>query len=50
MNIKSAEVKPVSNKPVVVKARRLSKSQRTHVRRMKAEARKEGTVYKPGLQ
>ena len=32
------------------KIKRLSKGQRTHVRRMKQEARAAGTVYKPGLQ
>lgn len=29
------------------KPKRLSKSTRLHVRRMKQEARKEGTVYRP---
>lgn len=34
------------NKP---KIKRLPKGQRTHVRRMKEEARKAGVVYRPGL-
>ncbi len=33
-----------------VKKKRLPKSQRAHVRKMKQEARKAGTVYKPGIQ
>ena len=32
------------------KVKRLPKSKRTHVRRMKQEAGKEGTVYKPALR
>jgi hypothetical protein len=31
------------------KAKRLPKSKRTHIRRLKAEAEKAGTVYKPVL-
>jgi hypothetical protein len=30
-----------------IKPKRLSKGQRLHIRRMKQEARKEGTVYRP---
>jgi hypothetical protein len=30
------------------KTKKLSKGQRTHVRRMKQEAKLTGTVYKPG--
>ena len=30
--------------------KRKSKSKRTHIRRMKAEARKEGVVYRPGIE
>lgn len=33
-----------------VKVKRLPKSRRAHIRRMKQEARKAGTVYKPGIQ
>lgn len=32
------------------KTKRKSKSKRTHIRRMKAEARKEGVVYRPGIE
>jgi hypothetical protein len=32
------------------KIKRLSKGQRTHVRRLKQEARAAGNVYKPGMQ
>jgi hypothetical protein len=32
------------------KIKRLSKGQRTHIRRMKQEARAAGTVYRPGMQ
>lgn len=32
------------------KTKRLPKGQRTHVRRLKQEARKEGAVYKPASQ
>jgi hypothetical protein len=32
------------------KTKRLSKSKRTHIRRMKAEARREGVVYRPGIE
>lgn len=39
-----------TNKPDKIKTKRLSKGQRTHVRRMKQEARKEGVVYRPGIQ
>lgn len=31
------------------KMKRLSRSKRTHIRRMKAEARIAGTVYRPGI-
>jgi hypothetical protein len=31
------------------KIKRVSKSKRTHVRRMKAEAHLAGTVYRPGI-
>jgi len=34
----------------ISKIKRLSKGQRTHVRRMKQEARAAGVVYKPGIQ
>jgi hypothetical protein len=30
-----------------IKPKRLSKGQRTHIRRMKQAARKDGTVYRP---
>ena len=36
----------MANKPGKTKIKRLSKGQRTHVRRMKQEARLAGTVYK----
>ena len=39
----------MSNKPSPTKSKRLSKSQRTHVRKLKQEARKTGVVYKPGI-
>jgi hypothetical protein len=43
----------VTNEPIKIKEtdktkpKRLSKSSRLHVRRMKQAARKEGTVYRP---
>jgi len=40
----------MANKTGTTKIKRLSKSQRTHVRRLKQEARAAGTVYKPGVQ
>lgn len=39
----------MSKKTGATKSKRLSKSQRTHVRRLKQEARKAGIVYKPGI-
>jgi hypothetical protein len=33
-----------------VTSRRLAKGQRTHIRWLKQQARKEGVVYKPGYQ
>ncbi len=39
-----------ASSPVKTKRKRLSKSKRTHIRRMKAEARKEGVVYRPGIE
>jgi len=36
-----------TNKP---KIKRLPKGKRTHVRRLKQEAKAAGTVYKPGIQ
>ncbi len=38
------------NKTSKPKTKRLSKGQRAHVRKLKQEARKAGTVYKPGIQ
>ena len=38
----------MSKKPNKTRIKRLSKGQRTHVRWMKQEANKAGTVYKPG--
>jgi hypothetical protein len=32
------------------KIKRLPKGQRAHIRKLKEEARRAGTVYKPGLQ
>jgi hypothetical protein len=32
------------------KTKRLAKGQRTHIRRLKQEARIAGTVYRPGIQ
>jgi hypothetical protein len=40
----------MSNKKSQTKSKRLSKGQRTHVRKMKEEARNAGTVYKPASQ
>lgn len=40
----------MADKKIETKIKRLSKSERTHVRRMKQEARKEGKVYRPGIQ
>ena len=37
----------MSKKPNKTRTKRLSKGQRTHVRLMKQEANKAGTVYKP---
>lgn len=37
-------------KTAKLKIKRLPKGQRSHVRRLKQEARKEGTVYKPGAR
>jgi hypothetical protein len=39
----------MSTKINKVNTKRLSKGQRTHVRRLKQEARATGTVYKPGM-
>ena len=36
--------------PVKIKGKRLSRSKRAYVRRMKAEARIAGTDYRPGIQ
>ncbi len=36
--------------PNKTKSKRLPKGQRTHVRRLKQEAREAGSVYKPGAQ
>jgi len=41
-------VKPV--KLAKEKTKQTSRGQRKHVRRMKQEARKEGVVYRPGIQ
>ena len=46
--IKAAYVKTTA--PGKAKTKKLSKSKRTHIRRMKAEARKEGVVYRPGIE
>ncbi len=40
----------MSEKTNKTKIKRLSKGQRTHIRRMKQEAREAGTVYKPAVQ
>lgn len=40
----------MSNKTSKTKTKRLPKGQRAHVRKLKQEARKAGTVYKPGIQ
>jgi hypothetical protein len=40
----------MAKKTNTTKAKRLSKGQRTHVRRLKQEARSAGIVYKPGIQ
>jgi hypothetical protein len=40
----------MENKTSKTKPKRLPKGQRTHVRRLKQEARKAGTVYKPGIE
>jgi hypothetical protein len=40
----------MSKKTSKTKTKRLAKGQRTHVRRLKQEARAAGTVYKPGMQ
>jgi hypothetical protein len=37
----------MSNKINRIKTKRLSKGQRTHIRRLKQEAHNAGTVYKP---
>jgi hypothetical protein len=37
-------------KAPIVKIKRLSKSKRLHVRKMKQEARIAGLVYKPGIE
>jgi hypothetical protein len=39
----------MSEKNSKPKTKRLPKGQRTHVRRLKQEARKAGTVFKPGI-
>ena len=40
----------MENKVNTKKVKRLPKGQRTHVRRLKQEAVKEGVVYKPAIQ
>jgi len=40
----------MANKADKAKIKRLPKGQRTHARRMKQAARKEGTAYRPGIQ
>lgn len=40
----------MANKTSETKTKRLPKGKRTHVRRLKEEARNAGIVYKPGLQ
>lgn len=47
MTTESGELTPITPKPVKAKVKRLAKGKRTHIRRLKAEARKEGTVYRP---
>ncbi len=39
----------MKNKVINKKVKRLPKGQRTHVRRLKQEAIKEGRVYKPAI-
>ncbi len=40
----------MSNEIAKTKVKRASKGQRTHVRKLKQEARKSGTVYRPANQ
>ncbi len=40
----------MSNEIIKKKIKRLPKGQRTHVRRLKQEARKSGIVYRPASQ
>jgi len=40
----------MENKTSTLKTKRLPKGKRTHVRRLKQEARAAGTVYKPQIQ
>jgi hypothetical protein len=41
---------PMSKNISKAKKKKLPKGKRTHIRRLKQEARKEGTVYKPPVQ
>jgi hypothetical protein len=50
MNAQPQDLLPMSNKTSKTKTKRLPKGQRTHVRRLKEDARKAGVVYKPGSQ
>jgi hypothetical protein len=40
----------MATKPSKTPTKRLPKGKRTHVRRLKEEARAAGVVYKPGVQ
>jgi hypothetical protein len=50
MNTQLEELIAMINKKSNTKTKRLPKGKRTHVRRMKQEAREAGTVYRPEIQ
>ena len=49
MKTESDELILVTTVAAKPKIKRISKSKRAHVRKMKAEARKEGIPYRPGI-
>lgn len=49
LNTMYKEKNHMINKGKNKEIKRLSKSQRTHIRRLKAEAKKEGQIYQPTI-